>query len=433
MLQSILKFFVPPGQKRSYSKLACAGENKRIKVLRVISRMNIGGPAIHVSLLTKYIDNKRFDTKLVTGTISKSEGDMSYLLGQSPGTVIKIPELQREINPRKDVVAFFKILKIIIREKPDIVHTHMAKAGTIARLAVLTYNIFYNRKIKLVHTFHGNVLGGYFGIFKSATFNLIERFIAKFTDVIIAISQSQKWELSHKFSVTKAEKLKTVKLGIDLSKFTSIEKPNMLKKSLRLGEDTALIGIVGRLVPIKNHFMFIKAAFHLLSSDQRKKYHFIIIGDGEIREKLEFLTRELNVNDNIHFIGWRHDLPLLYADLDVVALTSLNEGTPVSIIEAMASAVPVITTDVGGVKDLLGNCESKDAEQNGFQLCERGLLCPKNDAFSLANGIRYIIEDESFSKKSSMVLNARNFIFENYSRERLVKDIESLYENLAFT
>ncbi|NVM27039.1 MAG: glycosyltransferase, partial [Desulfobacterales bacterium] len=353
---------------------------KKIKVLRMIARLNVGGPAIHVHLLTKGLDARKFEPVLVAGKISPQEGDMSYLFDPADKEPIIIPELQREISLRMDLKAFGQIFSRLIQEKPDIVHTHTAKAGSSARLAVAMYNLICGRKVRTVHTFHGHVFEGYFSRAKSLMFVWIERLLARLTDVIIAISDSQKRDLLEKFRIAPAKKINTVELGFDLRPFlgNGVLK-GQFRRSLGINDDALVVGIVGRLVPIKNHMMFLKAAKLFLDQNPGVQTKFIVVGDGELRDELETYCQQLGLTTHVRFCGWIRNVPAVYADLDILTLTSTNEGTPVSIIEAMASSVPVIATDAGGVLDLLGPPDGLPSS-DGFVVCERGVLCRKNDA-----------------------------------------------------
>lgn len=407
------------------------GERK-IKVLRVISRMNIGGPSIHVHILNKGLNPEIFDSKLVIGSISSHEGDMKYLFENQKKKPIVVAELQREINLRKDLKAFLNIYSILEREKPDIVHTHTAKAGSISRFAVLLHRMKNKRPIKVFHTFHGHIFEGYFIKFNEYLFINIERFLAKLSHRIIAISQTQKKELSFKYRIAPPEKIETIELGFDLTPFFACNnKIGELRSSLNISKDTYLIGIIGRLVPIKNHLMFFMAAKKLLDKRPGDKIKFLVVGDGELRRELEMFCSKNGFRQQIVFCGWQKDVTRVYADLDVLALTSLNEGTPVSIIESMAAGVPVISTDAGGVTDLMGNV-MKTACDN-FQVCERGILCKKNDPEGFANGMDYILSADC-REMEIRIVNARNFVNKRFDRKRLIKDIEKLYlENMKST
>jgi GT2 family glycosyltransferase len=404
-------------------------KEEKIKVLRIIARLNIGGPAIHVHLLTKGLDAKRFEPTLVAGNISPQEGDMSYLFDSLDKEPIIIPELQREISLGMDLKSFQQIFHIIQEEKPDIVHTHTAKAGSSARLAVLIYNLLYRKNVRTVHTFHGHVFEGYFSRAKSVLFVWAERLLARLTDVIIAISETQKRDLSEKFHIAPAQKIDTIELGFDLRPFLESQVlKGQFRRNLGINNDTLLIGIIGRLVPIKNHVMFLKAAKIFLELNPGVQAKFTVVGDGELRDELEAYCHRIGLDNHVMFCGWIKDVPAVYADLDILALTSTNEGTPVSIIEAMASLVPVIATDAGGVLDLLGPPDGTPST-NGYVVCERGILCKKNNALGFAKGLKYIMEaNKSGTQKRFM--RACSFIQGRFSEERLLKDIESLYLDL---
>ena len=260
-------------------------KQRQIKVLRVISRCNIGGPSIHASILNRGLNHNGFKSNLITGTISPGEGDMKYIFEGQRDSIIKIPELQREINFYKDLMAFCKVFRVIYREKPDVVHSHMAKAGAIARCAVWLYNFVVGKDVKTVHTFHGHVLDGYFGETMSRFFLLVERLIAKFTDVIIAISATQKWELSEKLQIANPEKIRIINLGFDLESFFDAHHfKGCLRDKLGVDNKTILIGIIGRLVPIKDHFMFLRAAKYFIENNLNVSVKFLLVGDGALRK-----------------------------------------------------------------------------------------------------------------------------------------------------
>lgn len=421
---------------KSVYKETCLNSNdkkkhaSKIKVLRIVSRLNIGGPSIHCSILTKGLNKNRFVSQLVAGAISPKEGDMSYLIGDNDGILIKVPELQREINFKNDLKAFIRISKLLFEIKPDIVHTHMAKASAIGRAAVFLYNIVaIKKRIRSVHTFHGNVLEGYFSTFKSKIFINIEKVLAKVTDAIIAISQTQKWELTKKFKLADNAKVHIINLGLDLTKLTEIKDKGVLRSSLGIGNETILIGIVGRLVPIKNHILFLDSAKLIKEKYPNKSIRFVIVGDGELRDNLEAYGRQIGINEHVIFYGWEKEIQNIYADLDVLLLTSDNEGTPVSIIESMAASVPVVTTGVGGVKDLLGRIEKKSYDLGYCCICERGILCPKGNPEAVAAGIAFSIENDN----SVRVQRAKKFVLETYSDQKLIHRIEQLYESLMQT
>ena len=404
--------------------------HRRIKVMRVVSRLNIGGPSIHVKNLTEAMDPNNFLTKLITGTISPDEGDMSYITHFNKNVRIPVPELQREIHLYKDLVALFKVTQLIREFEPDIVHSHTSKAGSVSRIAAFICNILGTKKIFIIHTFHGNVLYGYFSNIKSSIILIIERLLAIITDRVIAISESQKWELSSVYKICSANKIDTIKLGFNLDPFLNCDRQKgALRKQLQISDDTILIGVIGRMAPIKNHKMVLDSAKLLLSKKPNKKIIFLLVGDGERRPFLEEYARSIGISDYIIFHGWEKNIPNIYADLDILALTSLNEGTPVSVIEAMAAKIPVVTTGVGGIKDLLGQIEAKQPEQVNFKLCQRGILCPKNEPDTFFEALIYMIESK-YLFDTGRFERARNYVVNNYSVDRLVRDVECLYKNL---
>lgn len=401
-------------------------ENSRIRILRFIARLNVGGPSIHVYLLTTGLDSKKFHSTLVTGKISPREGDMGYLFQSAVEQPVIIEDLQREISPLMDGKAFLQILRLLRREKPDIIHTHTAKAGTSARFAAIIYNRIFNGNAHTVHTFHGHVFEGYFSRTKTSMFIWIERILARSTDVIVAISRTQKMDLSGKFRIAPDHKIKIIPLGFDLSPFLqSAALKGRFRNSVGASDDSFLVGIVGRLVPIKHHDMFLEMAKIFLERNPDIDTKFVLVGDGELREELEAHVEKLGLKNHISFCGWRRDLPEVYADLDVLALTSENEGTPVSIIEAMAAGTPVISTDAGGVLDLLGPAE-EPSMAGGFTVCKRGVLCRKNDEAGFAQGLEYLLTTDKYQMEK-MTGEARSFAMKTFSNKRLVHDMEALY------
>jgi len=393
---------------------------KKIKILRIITRLNIGGPAIHTILLTEGLDKSRFESLLVYGSIGKDEADMLYYAHQKNVKPYFIPELKRELNSFNDLIAFKKIYNIIKIEKPDVIHTHTAKAGAIGRLAGIIYN-FLNRdkRINIVHTFHGHIFNGYFSKFKAKVFILIEQFLALFTCKIITVSESVKNELVS-LHISKGSKITVIPLGFELDKLLDI---------LIRGNAISDIGIVGRLVPIKNHRLFLEAAAKVIADSLKIQLRFKIIGDGELRRKLEDYSHKLNIDRQVDFLGWQKDLVNVYADLDIVALTSINEGTPVSLIEAMASGRAVVATDVGGVKDLLGEEVNAGIKSDAnFRVLERGIIVKSADAFSFASALIFILQNDTLRRDIGEV--ARRFVKDRFTKERLIRDIENLYNSI---
>lgn len=378
------------------------------KIVRIISRLNVGGPAIHTILLSEELNKGGYRDILVCGRVSESEGDMGYFARERNVDPLVIPELKRDISLADDLKAFCKIYSIIKREKPDIVHTHAAKAGTLGRLAALLCGV----PVKM-HTFHGHIFDGYFSPFKAKVFLAIERFLALFTDRVITVSEAVRHEIADKLKVAHPSKCVIVPLGLELGKFFDCEKERgKFRNELGLSGATLLVGIVGRLVPIKNHEMFLNAAKKILEMKPSPDIRFIVVGDGELKGHLESYAARLGLGSHVIFTGWRKDLAGVYADLDIVALTSLNEGTPVSLIEAMASGRPVISTKVGGVQDLV---------TEGLN----GYLVPSQDTSVFVQRLSMLMTDGP--KRRQFGLCGREKVGHKFSKERLVRDMKSLY------
>jgi len=409
-----------------------------LKVLRIIARLNVGGPARHVVWLTEGLRANGYDTMLVTGVVPSGEDDMAYLAQSAGITPHVIPQMSREISPR-DTLAIWKTFRLMLRERPDLVHTHTAKAGTVGRVAGLLYRwltpgalIGKPRACRFVHTYHGHVFHSYYGPAKTKLFLTIERALARFvTDRIIVVSEQQRREVNEDFHVGKPEQFAVVPLGLDLDLFNDWQsKRNRVRAELNVSEDELLIGIVGRLTEIKNHAMFLLAAARVKelnrSAGDQRRMRFVIIGDGSLRGTLEKQARQLGLTDDVVFLGTREDPEFFYPALDVVVLTSHNEGTPLTLIEAMACERPVVATAVGGVVDLLG---ARLADGAGYTVCERGISVESGDVEGFAEGLNRLVRDDGLRKELGG--RGHEFVVRNYAKERLLADISRLYEELV--
>ncbi|KPL04772.1 MAG: hypothetical protein AMJ73_03735 [candidate division Zixibacteria bacterium SM1_73] len=379
---------------------------KKIKIVRIISRLNIGGPSIHTVLLSAHLNSDRFKTTLVKGIEGNSEGDMRDLLRKKKVRPIIVTELAREISLARDCVAFVKLYKLICREKPDIVHTHTAKAGLLGRVAAKLAGVPI-----IVHTFHGHLFHSYFGYLTTKLIVFIERLLAHLTSKIIIVSEKVRKDIVEKYRIATYSKVITMPLGLELTPFLDVDKQRgFLRKELGLSDKIALVGIVARLVPVKGHKYFIEAAAAVMKRLLNVK--FLVIGDGELKEKLEDYVKQLGILESVTFCGFRKDLPHIYADLDVVVLTSLNEGLPVAIIEGMAAAKPVVAFDVGGVKDLIQDNVT-------------GILVPFGDVQKLADSITSLLGDPLECERLGQ--NARRKAYPYLDYRRLVRDMEEFY------
>ena len=347
------------------------------KILRIINRFNLGGPTYNAAYLTKYLEGE-YETLLIGGNHEKSEKSSMHILEDLGIKPIIIPEMQRSINPLLDRIALKKIKEIIEDFKPDIIHTHAAKAGALGRKAA------YNAGVKQIyHTFHGHVFHSYFSKIKTNIYKKIERDLAKKTTKIIAISPIQKEELSKVHKICKPEKIEVIPLGFDLSKFYKNKeaKREKFRKKWRIKDSEVAIGIIGRLVPIKNHLFFIKAINQVLSSCSIP-IRFFIVGDGEEKENIIEYINEFKIDYStddkvatIQLTSWIKEIDEVNAGMDIICLCSLNEGTPVSLIEAQASGNPIVTTRTGGIENIV--IENKTAlisEINNLNLFVENLI-----------------------------------------------------------
>lgn len=381
-------------------------KNKKIKIIRIISRLNIGGPAKHVVSLNVGLDPLRFEQILISGVDNRGEGIMSDLVLDNNLKVIYIPELVAEFSLKLcDLIAFIKIFKIICKERPDIVHTHTAKAGVLGRLAARLAGVSL-----IFHTYHGHVFHGYFSFLKSWSLCYLDRMVAFFTDRIIVVSNAVKEDLV-KYGIVSSNKIAIIALGFNLVPLLECKnKKGELRKELGIGKDSLVVGIVGRIAPIKNHSLFLEAAARVISKNI--DVYFIVVGDGLLRKQEEERARTLGISERVIFMGWRRDLTCIYADMDILVVSSINEGTPVAAIEAMAVGCSVVATRVGGVVDLI---------QDG----QTGLLVESQDSKGLAEAILKLFLDPQLRDRISTAAKSR--AIERFSLSRLLKDTEALY------
>lgn len=388
-----------------------------IKVLRIINRFNLGGITYNVSYLSRYMSND-FETLLIGGAEEKGEESSLHITEQLGLKPQIIPELQRAVSFKSDVAAYKRIKEIIREFKPDIVHTHASKAGAVGRLAAIHCKVPV-----IVHTFHGHVFHSYFGKGKTFFFKSVERYLAQRSSAIITISDIQKKELTEVFNITDPQKTHVVPLGFDLERFTknTEQKRKEFREKYKLADDELAIGIIGRLAPIKNHELFIDA-IEFVKNKTNKKIRAFIIGGGETQQQLENYLQSKNLPFTklaespslFCFTSWIKNVDWALSGLDVVALTSKNEGTPVSLIEAQAAGKLIVATKVGGTADVVGADSGFLTNPNNPQEYKEKLLEAVND----------------FEKLQSKVANNRAEVLKRFSYTRLVNDVENLYKKL---
>jgi glycosyltransferase involved in cell wall biosynthesis len=408
-------------------------EPKRpLRVARILARLNVGGPTRHVVWLTSALEGPEFHTTLITGTVPPGEDDMSDFATRHGVEPRIVREMSRELSPR-DVITIWKLYRIFRELQPDVIHTHTAKAGATGRLAGLLYRwltpqtlLARPRRVRLVHTFHGHVFHSYYGALKTRLFITIEKVLAWWTDVIITITEQQRREIHETFGVGRASQFRVVRLGLDLSDCVGDENRGAARAAAGLREGDLAVGIVGRLTAIKNHELFLRVAASRAWPDPVR---FVVYGDGADRAALEKRTREMNLESRVHFAGTR-GAKEIYAALDIAALTSLNEGTPLTLIEAMTNGIPCISTSVGGVVDVLGDVEERITNTDGavYELRERGITAASNDERGFAAGLSRLIADPALRER--LAERGRTFARAAYSKQRLVADIIALYHEL---
>ena len=384
---------------------------RKIRVLRIINRFNIGGPTYNAAFLTKFLGNE-YETILVGGLPEEGEADSLFILDKYDVKPILLKEMTREPNFYSDRKAYKKIREIIQKFKPDIVHTHAAKAGALGRRAAAAENVPI-----ILHTFHGHVFHSYFGKVKTLIFKKIERRLASRSTGIIAISPEQKRELTKIHSIVEPEKVEVIPLGFDLKPFNEGKKKyrDAVREELGLKPNQVAVAIVGRLVPIKDHDFFLDVV-ELLLKMQVRKAKFFIVGDGSekshIQERMKFINRKREV---VRLMSWVKDMARFNAGMDVICLTSKNEGTPVSLIEAQAGNIPVISTDVGGVKDTIRNLET-------------GIIVKERRPELYASNLCDLINDEQ--RRTKLSQNGWNHVGQKFHYTTLVTNIDAYYKRL---
>ena len=373
----------------------------RPRVLRVIARLNVGGPAQHVVWLTEGLAKEGYETLLVTGTVPPGEDDMSAFAAAHGVTPLVMPSMSRELSWR-DLTTIVRLWRLMVRFRPDIVHTHTAKAGAVGRLAGLLYRFVSRKRCAFIHTYHGHIFHGYYGRWKTRVFLAVERTLARInTDRLVVLSPQQLREIAETFRVGRPEQFAVIPLGIDLSEFRALRKTERALPA---------VGIVGRLTPIKNHDLFLRVAARL-----KDVARFVVYGDGAERARLE------RAADGVVFAGTRPPAEI-YPSLDVVALTSRNEGTPLALIEAMAAGVPVISTAVGGVVDLLGEVVERGVN---YEIRDRGITVASDDTDGFIAGLTRLLDDEAL--RQHFMTAGKVYVETLLSKDRLIIDMMQLY------
>ncbi len=381
-------------------------------ILRLIARLNVGGPARHVTILNEGLAARGHHTLLVHGVVDEGEAEFAHV-PSGRARVLRSPHLGRRIGAVQDLRAFLQVLRLLWREQPDVVHTHTAKAGAIGRVAAAVYNATRPgaRRALVVHTFHGHVLEGYFGPAGNAAVRAAERLLARLTDRIVAISPSQQSDLTARFRIAAPARVSVVPLGLDLAPLLALAGVDRgLRDAVAAAPEDVVVGWAGRMVPIKDLSLLLEGVSRARAAGHPLR--LALAGDGPARAALESEAAARGLGGHVHFLGWVEDLPRFYAGVDVVALSSRNEGTPVSIIEAMAAARAVVATAVGGVPDVI--------EADGT-----GLLVPYRDAVAFGRALGRLARDAEL--RARLGASARASAATRFTATALLDTLERLY------
>lgn len=382
----------------------------RVKVVRVIARLNVGGPALHVAYLTAGLADRGYDTTLVAGTLARGEESMAHVAQQRGARIAALPALHREIAPLRDAQAIVRLARLLRAERPQILHTHTAKAGAVGRIAALLAG--GARPPIIVHTFHGHVLRGYFNPLSTLAFRTLERWLARFTTRLIAVSPEVRDDLV-RLGVAPAEKFEVIRLGIELGERVGGGGRSETRRQVGVSGDAFVVGWVGRMTAVKRTDDVLLAFRALLDRDVDA--YLCLVGDGPDREHLEQRAHELGVVRRCLFLGYQQDVAPYYEAIDALLLPSVNEGTPVSVIEALAAGRPAVATRVGGVPDVV---------RDGVD----GYLVEVGDASTLAERLAELARDPA--RRAAMGEAGRKRVLERYAVGRLVDDVDDLYRRL---
>jgi len=377
----------------------------------VIARLNMGGPAIHVANLAAGLETRGYHTTLVAGSLARGEDSMAFLAERLGVTVVSVAELQREVSVLHDARSVLRVAELIRDERPHILHTHTAKAGAIARAAALLAG--GARPPVVLHTFHGHVLKGYFNAGRTALFRQVERTLARASDVLVAVSPEVRDELVE-LGVAPYEKFVVIRLGIPLEeRLGDPTADSDYRRLYGIPEDAFVVGWVGRMTGIKDTGAVVDIV--RAARDRGVNAVLCMVGDGPEREVLEQLAHKLGVARYCYFVGYQSDVAGYYRLFDAFLLPSVNEGTPVSAIESLASGTPVVANRVGGVPDVVRD------EVDGF-------LVEPGDTDAATARLAELAADPLL--RARLGESGRSRVLERYSVERLVDDVDRLYRSL---
>lgn len=406
-----IKAIAPPGASPplGWRPISRPVKNTRPRVARVIARLNVGGPAHHVTTLTQRLGEHGFPSELLVGTTSPDEASFQTVIEASGVAPREVPHLSPEIRPVEDLRALCALVRILRELRPEIVHTHTAKAGALGRIAALAVR----PRPLIVHTYHGHVLEGYFGRAVTAGYRLVERILARVSDRLVAVSDATVEDLV-RLGVAPRERFVVIRLGFDLDELLALpeKRDDEARAALGVGAEDIVLTFVGRLAPIKRVDVLLHAVADAVAAVPQLR--LLVVGDGALRGDLEATADTLGIADRVSFLGFRYDLASIAAATDIAVLSSDNEGTPVALIEAAAAARPAVSTDVGGVGEIVRP--------------DSGRLVPRGDAAAMSRALVELATDPALRRVLGQA--AREHVRERYRSDRLVADVATLYDEL---
>lgn len=376
---------------------------RKIKVLHIITRLNVGGARqVAVSIVTG-LDKNRFDITLISGP-QDFNIDMGY---KQNIDIVIIPDLVRQINPIKDLKALVKLYFFIRKNRFDIVHTHTSKAGILGRIAAKLAGVPI-----IFNTPHGGIFHSiFYGPKTIFLLSKFENFVAHFTDKIITCSKNEKKDfLEHK--IASDDKYITMYWGIRQDNFIKTYDSISKRRELGIPADAILIGNIARLVPQKGH-IFCLEAFKMLV-DRFSKAKLLIVGDGVLKSNIEAKIKELNLNNKVIMTGYRNDVPEILSAIDISLHTSIWEGTPIAVIEAMMMVKAIVATKVGGIPELI---------EDGVT----GILIPPYDKQAFVDAITTLINDKTLAKRIGET--AHQYAKEKFTLESMIENTTKLYNS----
>lgn len=382
---------------------------RKIKIAQVITRMDWGGSPDIVRILCNGLNPQIYDIRLICGKTLHPSKETKDFLKSFKNNLFYIRYLKRDIDIFKDIIALFNLYSLFRKERFDIVHTHTAKAGFLGRLAARLAGVPI-----VIYSPHGHNFYGYFGHFFSRIVVLLERFIARFTDIIITLTELEKRDFVV-YKIIKPERIVVINSGLELDKYRkAVPFAEDKRDEFKIDKDTAVVGMISRLEPVKGPMYLVEAGKFVI--ERFPKVKFLIAGEGSLRNKMESRCKEMGVSDKFIFAGWIDNIPRILAILDVLVLPSLNEAVGRVLIEAGACGVPVVAAKVGGVPEIVRNGET-------------GILVPPEDSYKLAQSIILLLEDKD--KRQGMAENAKRRVDNKFSAEKMINKVSNLYQELS--